>query len=168
MYFNLGIRLSTAKQTTTSTCTCISIQPVQCAKTVLLSSYLLQCIPLHYYALLLFVEPCSDHIKLAHNCGAELFVNLVAVATEAGHIGGMAQVRELLINKYFHTGMLFIYLSLNGNEISSVIRPAQFYIHVHTSTCLSMGSSPLRASFVAFFKDHLKSTPLQPALPPGI
>ena len=141
---------------------------VQCAKTVLLSSYLLQCISLHYYALLLFVEPRPDHIKLAHNRGVELFINLVTVGTEAGHIGGTAPDRELLINKYFLTGMLFIYLSLNGNEISSVIRPAQFYIHVHTSTCLSMGSSPLRASFVAFFKDLLKSTPLWPALPPGI
>ena len=91
---------------------------------LLLSSYLLQCIPLHYYALLLFVEPRPDHIKLAHNRGVELFVNLVAVGTEAGHIGGMPPVHELLINKYFRTGMLFIYLSLNGNEISSVIRPA--------------------------------------------
>ena len=134
----------------------------------MLSSYLLQCIPLHYYALLLFVEPRPDHIKLAHNSGSELFINLVAVGTQAGHIGGMAPVRELLIYKYFLTGMLFLYLSLNGNEISSVIRPAQFYIHVHTSTCLSMGSSPLRASFVAFLKDHLKSTPLRPALPLGI
>ena len=123
---------STAKQSTTSTCTCISIRPVLCAKTVLLSSYLLQCIPLHYYALLLFVEPCLDHIKLAHNRGVELFVNLVTVGTQAGHIGGTAPVHELLINKYFITGMLFIYLSLNGNEISSVIQPAKFDLHDFT------------------------------------
>ena len=124
MYFNLGIRPVDCKTTRTSTCTCISIRPVQCGKTVLLSSYLLQCISLHYYALLLFVEPHPDHIKMAHNSGAELFVNLVAVGTEASHIGGTAPVRELFIYKYFLTGMFFIYLSLNGNEISSVIRPA--------------------------------------------
>ena len=124
MYFNLGIQPVDCKKTTTSTCTCISIRPVQCAKTVLLSSYLLQCISLHYYALLLFVEPRPDRIKMAHNRGAELFVNLVAVGTEAGHIGSTAPVCELFIYKYFLTGMLFIYLSLNGNEISSVIRPA--------------------------------------------
>ena len=76
---------------------------------------------LHYYALLLFVEPHLDRIKMAHNRGAELFVNLVAVSTEAGHIGGTAPVHELFIYKYFLTGMLFIYLSLNGNSISSVI-----------------------------------------------
>ena len=91
---------------------------------LLLSSYLLQCISLHYYALLLFVEPHPYGIKMAHNRRAELFVNFVAVCTEAGHIGGTAPVCELFIYKYFLSGMLFIYLSLNGNEISSVIRPA--------------------------------------------
>ena len=122
MYFDWAFDLSTAKQTTTSTCTCISIRPVQCAKTVLISSYLIQCIPLHYDAFLLFVEACPDHIKLAHNSGSQLFINLIAVGTEAGHIGGTSPVRQLLINKNV-SSMLFIYLSLNGNSMSSVIRP---------------------------------------------
>ena len=109
----------------------------------MLLSYLLQCISLHYYALLLFVEPCLDGIKMAHNHGAELFIYPVAVSTEAGHIGGTAPVREPFINKYCLAVRLFIYLSLNGNEIFSVIQPAQFYIHVHTSTCLSTSTSTI-------------------------
>ena len=86
--------------------------------------YLLECISLHYYALLLFVEPHPDGIKMAHNRRAELFINLVAVGTEASHIGGTAPVHELFINKNCLTVRLYIYLSLNGNEIYSVIRPA--------------------------------------------
>ena len=131
MYFNLGIRPGNRNKTTTSTCTCISttipcisIQPVQCANTVLLLSYLLQCISLHYYALLLFVQPRPDGIQMAHNLGAELFVYLVGVGTEASHIGGMAPVCELFINEYCFTVMFSFYLSLNGNKISSVICPA--------------------------------------------
>ena len=123
MYFNSGIRPVNRKTNHNKYMYMYSIRPVQCAKTVLISSYLLQCIPLHYDALLLFVEACLDHIKLAHNRRAELFINLVAVGTEAGHIGSTAPVRQLLINKNFSTGQLFIYLSLNGNSISSVIRP---------------------------------------------
>ena len=131
MYLNLGIQLVDCNKTTTSTCTCIStaipcisIRPVQCANTVLLLSYLLQCISLHYYALLLFVKPCPDGIQMAHNLGAKLFIYLVSVGAEAGHIGGTAPVRELFINEYCFTVMFCFYLSLNGNKISSVIRPA--------------------------------------------
>ena len=87
---------------------------------------------LHYYALLLFVEPRPDGIKMAHNHRAELFIYPVAVSTEAGHIGGTAPVHELFINKYCLTVRLYIYLSLNGNEIYSVIRPALFDQHNFT------------------------------------
>ena len=117
MYFNLGIQLGNCNKTT-STCTCISttipcisIRPVQCANTVLLLSYLLQCISLHYYALLLFVKPCPDGIQMAHNLRVELFVYLVSVGTEAGHIGSMTPVRELFINEYYFTVMFSFYLS---------------------------------------------------------
>ena len=132
MYFNLGIRQVDCKTNHNKYMYMYFNSTGSMCKNVLLSSYLLQCIPLHYYALLLFVEPRPDHIKLAHNSGSELFVNLVTVSTQAGHIGGTAPVRELLINKYFSTGMLFLYLSLNGNEISSVIRPAKLDQHNFT------------------------------------
>ena len=80
-------------------------------------------LPLHYDALLLLFEPARIILSWAHNRRAQLFINLVAIGTEAGHIGGTAPVRQLLINENFGTGQLFIYLSLNGNPISSVIRP---------------------------------------------
>ena len=123
MYFNSSIRPVDRNKDTTITC--ISVRPVQCANTVLLLSYLLQCISLHYYPLLLLVQPCPDGIQMAHNLGAKLLIYLVGVAAEAGHIGGTAPVRELFINEYFLvTVMFYFYLSLNGNKITSVIRPA--------------------------------------------
>ena len=115
MYFSSSIRLVNCNKDTTITC--ISIRLVQCANTVLLLSYLLQCISLHYYALLLLVQPCPDGIQMAHNLGAKLFVYLVDVAAETGHIGGTVPVRELFINEYFLvTVMIYFYLSLNGNK----------------------------------------------------
>ena len=83
---------------------------VQCANTVLLLSCLLQCISLHYYALLLFVKPRPDGIQMAHNLGAKLFIYLVSVSTEAGHIGSTAPVCELFINEYCFTVMFCFYL----------------------------------------------------------
>ena len=122
MYFNLGIRPVNRNKTHTSTC--ISIRPNQCANTVLLLRYLLQCISLHNYALLLFVKTGPDGVQMAHNLGAELFVNFVRICTEASHICSMAPVGQLFVNEDFFTAMSSFYLLLNGNKISSVIRPA--------------------------------------------
>ena len=120
MYFNFSTRPVDCNKDTTITC--ISIQPVQCANTVLLLSYLLQCISLHYYALLLLVQPCPDGIQMPHNFRVKLFIYLVSVAAEAGHISGTAPVHEFFINEYFLvTVMFYFYLSLNGNKITSVI-----------------------------------------------
>ena len=118
MYFNSSIRPVGRNKDTS---TCISIRPVKCANTVLLLSYLLQCLSLYYYALLLLVQPCPDVIQMAHNLRMKLLIYLVGVTAEASHIGGMAPVHELFINVYFLvTVMLYFYLSLNGNKITSV------------------------------------------------
>ena len=130
MYFNSSIRPVNCNINATSTCTCISIQASDRSTTIktqqlhvfqfdrfnvqtlFLLSYLLQCISLHYYALLLLVQPCPDGIQVAHNLRAKLFIYLVSVAAEAGHIGGTAPVRELFINEYFLvTVMFYFYLS---------------------------------------------------------
>ena len=119
MNFNLGIRPVDHNKDTTSTC--ISIRPVKCANTVLPLSYLLQCLSLHYYALLLLVQPCPDVIQMAHNLGTKLLIYLVGVTAEAGHIGSTAPVCELFINEYFLVTVMFYFcLSLNGNKITSV------------------------------------------------
>ena len=119
MNFNLGIRLVDRNKDTISTY--ISIRLVKCANTVLLLSYLLQCLSLHYYALLLLVQPCPDAIQMADNLRMQLLIYLVGVTAEAGHIGGTVPVRELFINEYFLvTVMFYFYLSLNGNKITSV------------------------------------------------
>ena len=112
-------------KTTTSTCTCISIVPIQCAKTVLLLIYLLQCFSLHNYTLLLFVKPSPDSVQMAHNLGTEPLIYFVGIRTEASHIGSTAPVGQLFVNEdFFCTTMFSVYLLLNGNKISSVIRPA--------------------------------------------
>ena len=124
MYFNSGIR-PVDRNKTHKQVHVFQFQQNQCANTVLLLSYLLQCISLHNYALLLFVKTGPDGVQMAHNLGVELFVNFVCICTEAGHICSSAPVRQLFVNEdFFCTTMFSFYLLLNENKISSVICPA--------------------------------------------
>ena len=132
MYFNSDIRPVDCNINSTSTC--ISIQTFDQSTAILIqqvhvfqfghsTSYLLQCLSLHCYALLLLVQPCPDVIQLAHNFGTKLLIYLVGVTAEASHIGGTVPVRELFIDEHFLVTVCFMFyfhLLLNRNEITSV------------------------------------------------